>query len=99
MDEKNRDASIHLIEFSSFVHMSEPRFRPKRRFIQESRNLAFGTGPTKLVRLHSDAIVAPQKFNGVSNALQVCGNPECRDILRLLLLTHAQFIGDQHPRG
>ena len=43
----------------------------------------------------------------VSNALQVCGNPECRaeygaqccDILLLPLLTHAQSIGDQHPTG
>ena len=61
----------------------------------------------KACRLHNGAIVAPRKFHGVSNALQVCGNPECRaeygaqfcDILRLPLLTHAQSIGNQHPEG
>ena len=49
--------------------------------------------------------VAPHEFQRVSNALQVCGNPECHeecgaqfcDILRLPLLTHMQYIGDQHP--
>ena len=76
-------------------------------FVQESRYLPFGTGPTKPVRLHSSAIVAPGKFHVVSNALQVFRKPEYRaecgaqfcDILRHPLLTHSQYIGDQHPRG
>ena len=38
----------------------------------------FGTGPTRPVRLHSGAIVASRKFHGISKALQVHGNPECR---------------------
>ena len=58
-------------------------------------------------RLHSSVIVAPRKFHGVSNALQVCINPECHaecgaefcDIHRLTLLTQVQSIGDQHPTG
>ena len=49
------------------------------------------------------ASVASRKFHGVSNVLQVCGNPECGaqfcDILRLPLLTHAQSISNQHPTG
>ena len=53
------------------------------------------------------AIVISRKFHGVSNALQCCGNSECRaecgaqfcDILRLPLLTHEQSISDQHPTG
>ena len=72
-----------------------------------SHHLPFRTDPTRPMRLHSSAIVAPRKFQGISNALQVCGIPECRteceaqfcDILRLLLLTQAQYIGDQHPTG
>ena len=59
--------------------------------------------PRRPVRLHSGASVAPRKFHGVSNVLQVCGNSECGaqycDILRLLLLTHAQSIGYHHPTG
>ena len=50
--------------------------------------------------LHSGTIVALRKFHGTSNALQFCGNPECRakcDILPLPLLTHAKSIGYQHP--
>ena len=47
------------------------------------------------------------EISWVSSALQVCGNPECCeecgaqfcDILRLLLLTHAQSICDHHPTG
>ena len=53
------------------------------------------------------AIVAHRKFHEVSNALQVRGNPEYRsecgaqfcDILRLPLVSHVQFIGDQHRTG
>ena len=75
--------------------------------VQESRLLPFGTGPIRPVRLHSDSIIAPRKFHGASNALQVDGNPECRaecgaqfyDILRLLLLTREHSFGDQHPTG
>ena len=63
---------------SCLVRMSEPRFRPQRRFVQENSHLPFATGPTRSVRLHSGAIVAPRKFQGVFNAMQVCGNPECR---------------------
>ena len=88
---------------SSLVHMSEPRFHPQRRFVQEIRHLPFGTGPTRPVQMLSGAIVAPRKFHGISNALQVCSIAECGlqfcDILRLVLLTHAQSIGNQHPTG
>ena len=35
------------------------------------RHLSFGTGPTRSVRLHSSAIVAPWKFHEISNVLQV----------------------------
>ena len=77
------------------------------RFVQESHHLVFGTSPTRTMRLHNGAIVAPWIFHGLSNALQVCGNRECYaecgaqfcDILRLPLLTHALPIGDQHPTG
>ena len=52
-------------------------------------------------------LLYPGNFMGVSNALQIYGNPECHaecgaqfcDILRLLLLIHAQSIIDQHPTG
>ena len=107
MNEENRDPSIHVSGVSSLVHMTEPRFRPQRRFVQESRHLPFGTGPARPVRLLSDAIVAPRKFHGVSNALQVYGNQECRaecgshfcDIFKLPLLIQAQSIGDHYPTG
>ena len=64
--------------------------------------LPFGTGPTRPVRMHSGTIVAPQKFHGVSNTLQVCSNPKCcaesgaqfYEILRHLLLTRELFTGD-----
>ena len=61
------------------------------RTAQESSHLPFRTGPTMSVRLHIGAFATPWKSDGVSNALQNCGNPECRadsgvqiyDILRL----------------
>ena len=92
MDEENWDASVHLIDISSLIHMSKPRFCPLGRFVQESHHLPFGTSPTRPVRLHSSVIVAPWKFRAECGA-QVC------DILRLLLLTHTQYISDQHPTG
>ena len=67
--------------------------------------LPFCTHPTRPLRLYSGAIVAPQKFHGISNALQVTQNvvqnveAQFCDILRLPLLPHAQSIGDQHPKG
>ena len=75
--------------------------------LKKIRHLPFGTGPSRPVRLHSGAIVAPQQFHGVSNTLQVCGNSECRaecgaqfyDILRLSLLTNVQSIVDRPPTG
>ena len=62
---------------------------------------------TRPVQLYSDAIVAPRKFHGVSNALQVCSNPECRaecgvqfcDILQLPLLTHRHSSVISMQRG
>ena len=106
-NKENRDAYIHLIGILSLVHMSKPRFCPQWRFIQESSHLLFRNGPTRPVQLYSGAIVAPLKFHGVSNVLKVLCNPECRaecgaqfcDILRLLLLIHAQSISDQYPTG
>ena len=90
LDEENRDVSIHLINVSSLVRMSELRFRPWRRFVQESRHLPFGTGSTRPMRKRSGTIVTPRKFHGVPNALQVCRNPECGaqscDIIRLAVL-------------
>ena len=84
-----------------------PSFVLSDNSVQESRLLPFGIGPTRPVRLHSDSIIAPRKFHGASNALQVDGNPECRaecgaqfyDILRLPLLTREQPFCDQHPTG
>ena len=64
MDEENWDASIHLIGVSSLVRMSEPRFRPLQRFVQESRHHPFGTGLARPVRLHAAAIIAPRIFHG-----------------------------------
>ena len=88
-----------ICERPGFVHSDE--------FVQESRQLPFGTDPIRQVRQRSGAIVAARKCHGVPNALQVCANPEypteygaqfC-DILRLPLLTHAQCINNQHPAG
>ena len=78
----------------------------QQRFVQES-HLPFGSGPTRPVRLHSDAIVAPRKFHGVSNALQVCSNSKCRAecgvkfcvILRFPLIIYAQSIGISIQQG
>ena len=72
LDEKNRDVSIHLISVLSLVHMSEPRFRPdsdeSSKEVVTFPLLSVQQGP---MRLHSGAMVAPRKFHGVSNALQV----------------------------
>ena len=48
---------------------SELRFRPQRRFVQESRHLPFGTSSIRPVRLHRGTIGAHLKFHGVPNAL------------------------------
>ena len=63
--------------------------------------------PTRPVQLRNGDIVVHLKFHGVSNAQQICSNPECHaegwaqfcDILRLPLLNHVQSISDQHPTG
>ena len=68
LDEENRNASIQLIGVSSLVPMSD-----------SSKKVV--TFPLVLVQHGlcdcSDAIDAPQKFHGVSKALQVHRNPEC----------------------
>ena len=74
-----------------------PRKSPPSRWYRSNKACATAYG----------AIVPPRKFHGVSNALQVYGDPTYRaecgtqfcDILRLPLLTHPQSIDYQQPTG
>ena len=106
LDEENWDVSLHLIDISSLFHMREPWFHP-------SDDLSKKVITFHLILVLQglcNCIAVPLFHLEISWGVQCaasCGNPECHaecgaqfsDKLQLLLLTHAQSIGNQHPTG